>query len=79
MEGSEKLSGQGLWRIGVLLEASAQAPVKKDPMRVVEAVSGQADSRTATIALCKQHLLGTYDLVNDYTSPSSGQVHTCMV
>ena len=61
----------GIWRIGVLLEASSLEQLKENPMKLIKSVADKADSKCQTIALCKQNLLSTYEFITDYTAPTS--------
>ena len=60
----------GIWRIGILLEASFQEQLKQSPMKVVKPVPYEPDGSCHAIALCKQSLLNTYEYISEYVSPS---------
>ncbi len=61
----------GIWRVGVLLEASSLEQLKDNPMKLIKSVADTADNKCHTIALCKQNLLSTYEFITDYTAPAS--------
>ena len=63
---------EAIWRVGVLLEASFHPQLQKNPMKVLAcpALTNQLNlNEGEAIALCKQHLLKTYELANEYTTP----------
>ena len=61
--------------MGILLEASFLEQLQESPLRVlacpVPSNSFSLDEGDA-IAVCKQHLLGTYEHANEYTTPRLG-------
>ena len=63
----------GIWRVGILLEASYLPQLKDDPMKLIHPileVSSESKSDCGAVALCKQGHLNTYQYVNEYVTPS---------
>lgn len=64
----------GIWRVGILLEASFLAHLRKNPMKlitpVIAVVPPESTNSCGVVALCKQGLLNTYQYVNEYITPN---------
>ena len=67
-------SKTGIWRVGILLEASYLPQLKKSPMRLIRPVTDtpavHGTVNAGVVTLCKSGLLKTYQYVNDYITPS---------
>ena len=67
-------SCEAIWRVGVLLEAPFHPQLQANPMKVLAcpALTNSLNLKEQdAIALCKQHLLETYELANEYTTPGA--------
>ena len=64
----------GIWRVGMLLEASYLPQLRTSPMKLINPVTTgmpiAEDNSSGVIALCKQGLLRTYNYVNEYVTPN---------
>ncbi len=60
---------EGVWRTGLLLEASYLPQLRNSPMILINP-SSEEEERFEVVALCKQGLLKTYEYVNEYLAPN---------
>ncbi len=64
----------GIWRVGMLLEASYLPQLRNNPMKLIKPVSALVSPDNSAgcevVAVCKQGLLKTYQYVNEYITPS---------
>lgn len=60
----------GIWRVGILLEASCLPQLRDNPMKLISPVVAPDGGRNGpgVVAMCKQGLLNTYQYVNEYIS-----------
>ena len=64
----------GIWRVGMLLEASYLPQLRNNPMKLIKPVSAVVSAEDSAgcqvVAVCKQGLLQTYQYVNEYVTPN---------
>lgn len=68
----------GIWRVGILLEASCLSQLRNSPMKLItpvtavdpQDVENASSPSQGVVALCKQSLLGTYRYANEYITPN---------
>lgn len=67
-------SESGIWRVGILLEASFLPQLRSSPMNLITPVTAPLEAEKSgcrgVVALCKQGLLHTYQYANEYITPS---------